>query len=249
MTQGYAFTPNTNVLITAVRSYSSDQVSVWTDSGTLLGSQSTSSSGAWVETPMATPITLAAGTTYRVGARIPTGVHGYFRTVAWPTTFANGTIGQNFYYSYGDICPTTVYGTSEGPLVDLRYSVAFTNSVTVSPTSSGAFVNGVWNGSLTITQSTSNVILKADDGAGHVAFSTPFNMITALRLLSPKRLSGGQFQFTISSAPGQHLQILSSSNLVNWITNAVMTNSTGTTSYTDSTTGLGRHFYRAQQLP
>ena len=249
MTQGYAFTPNTNVLITAVRSYSSDQVSVWTDSGTLLGSQSTSSSGAWVETPMATPITLAAGTTYRVGARIPTGVHGYFRTVAWPTTFANGTIGQNFYYSYGDICPTTVYGTSEGPLVDLRYSVAFTNSVTVSPTSSGAFVNGVWNGSITVSQAATNIVLKADDGAGHVAFSTPFNLITPILLLSPQRLAGGPFTCTISSQRGQHLEILASTNLSTWTTLASLTNSTGTTNFSDSAASFGKRFYRAHQLP
>jgi len=249
MTQGYAFTPNTNLLITAVRSYSSDQVSIWTDSGTLLGSQSTSSSGAWVETPMATPITLAAGTTYRVGARIPTGMHGYFRTVAWPTTFANGTIGQNFYYSYGDICPTTVYGTSEGPLVDLRYSVTFTNSVTLSPASSGAFVNGVWNGNIAVSQAATNIVLKADDGAGHVAFSTPFNLITPILLLSPQRLAGGPFTCTISSQRGQHLEILASTNLSTWTTLASLTNGTGTTNFSDSAAGFGKRFYRAHQLP
>ena len=130
--------------------------------------------GSWVEAPLATPITLAAGTTYRVSAHIPAGTDGYFRTTSWPTNFANGTVGQNFYYSYGDMFPTTVYGTGEGPLVDLRYSVTFSNSITVSPTSSGAFVNGVWSGNVTVGQAATNVVLKADDGAGHVATSSAF---------------------------------------------------------------------------
>jgi hypothetical protein len=249
MTHGYAFTPNTNVQVTSVRSYSSDKVSIWTDSGTLLGSQSTSSSGSWVETPMATPINLSAGATYRVCAHIPAGTHGDFRTTSWPTTFANGAVGQNFYWSYGDVFPTSIYGTGMGPLVDLRYSVAFSNSIAVSPASSGAFANGVWSGNITMSQGATNVVLKADDGAGHVALSTPFNLVTPFQLLSPLRLGGGQFQFTVSSAPGQHLQILASSNLVNWTTNATLTNSTGTTNFTDSATGLSKRFYRAQQSP
>jgi hypothetical protein len=249
LTLGYSFTPNTNLLVTAVRSYSSDMVSIWTDSGTLLASQSTSVSGSWIETPLATPITLFAGTTYRVGADIPAGTSGYYQTASWPTTFANGTVGQNFYYSYGDVFPNTVYGTSQGPLVDLRYAVAFSNSIAVSPASSGAFANAVWSGNMTVSQSATNIVLKADDGAGHVALSTPFNLVTPLRLLSPQRLTGGQFQFTVSSTPGQHLGILISSNLLNWTTNTTLTNTTGTTSFTDSTTGLSRRFYRAQQMP
>ena len=248
VTDGYSFTPNTNVLVTAVRSYSSDQVSIWTDSGTLLGSQSTSSSGSWVETPMATPIMLSAGTTYRVCARIPAGANADYRSTSWPTTFANGAVGQNYYWAFGDVFPASIHGTGEGPLVDLRYSVAFSNAIPISPTSSGAFVGGVWNGTITISQGATNVVLKADDGAGHTALSTPFNLATPIRLLSPKRVAGSQTQFTITSAPGQHLQILASTNLMSWITNATLTNSTGTTNYTDSTS-LTKRFYRAQQSP
>ena len=39
-------------------------------------------------------------------------------------------MGQNFYWSYGDIFPTSIRGTGQGPLVDLRYQVAFSNSIT-----------------------------------------------------------------------------------------------------------------------
>ena len=129
------------------------------------------------------------------------------------------------------------------------YIVGYSNSVAVNPTTSGGFVNGVWSGNITVSQAATNVVLKADDGAGHMALSTPFNLITPLRLLSPMRLAGGQFQCTVASAAGQHLQILASSDLVSWITNATLINTTGITNYTDSTTGLSKRFYRAQQLP
>jgi hypothetical protein len=249
MTHGYAFTPNTNVQVTAVIGYSTDKVSLWTDSGTLLASQAVSASGSWVEVPLGTPITLTAGTTYRVGAHIPKGVNGYFRTTSWPTTFANGTVGQSFYWSYGDVFPTSVQGIGQGPLVDLRCSVIFSNSILVSPTASGSFVNGVWSGNVTVGQASTNVVLKADDGAGHVALSNPFNLVTALRLLSPQRLGGGRFQFTVSSGPGQHLEILASTNLLNWTSVTNLTNTTGTTLFTDPVANLVRRYYRAHQLP
>jgi len=249
MTHGYAFTPSTNVMLTAVRCYNSDKVSIWTDSGTFLVSQTTSLTTNWVETPLATPITLSAGTAYRVSAHIPANTPGYFRTASWPTTFANGTVGQNFYYSYGDTFPTTVYGANQGPLVDLRYSVTFSNSITVTPTSSDAFVNGVWNGNITVSQAATNIVLKADDGAGHVASSTPFNLITPILLLSPQRPAAGPFTCTISSQQGQHLEILASTNLSTWATLATLTNSTGTTNFIDSAAGLDKRFYRAHQLP
>ena len=66
-------------------------------------SQAVSASGSWTEAAMASPVPLTAGTTYRVGAHLPQCMNGYYRNSGWPTTFANGTVGQNFYYSYGDM--------------------------------------------------------------------------------------------------------------------------------------------------
>jgi hypothetical protein len=251
-TDGYAFTPNANLQAVSVRTYYGTKVVIWTDAGVPLASQNvTGSSGSWVETPLDTPIILSAGITYRVSVLRPAGVTGYLTRYYgdWPTTFPNGTVGQTFYSAYGDNFPNQISGSGLGPFLDLRYTVSFSNSVPVSPTSSGAFVNGVWNGNITVSQGTTNVVLKADDGAGHVALSTPFNLITPIRLLSPHRLAGGQFQFTVSSAPGLHLEILASSNFVKWTTNTTLINTTGTTNITDSTTGLSKRFYRAHQLP
>ena len=97
MTHGYAFTPNTNVQVTAVRGYNSDKVSIWTDSGTLLASQTVSASGELGRG--------AAGDADHSFRRhdlscqrsYPGRHDGYFLTASWPTTFANGTVGQNFY--------------------------------------------------------------------------------------------------------------------------------------------------------
>jgi hypothetical protein len=248
LTHGYAFTPSTNVLVTSVRAYTGDNVSIWTDSGTLLASQAVSANGSWVEVALATPISLSVGTTYRVTAHYGANIVGWY-TTTWPTTFANGVVGQDFYTAYGDTFPLQVYATGQGPLVDLRYQVVFSNSVPVSPTSSSAFVNGVWDGNLTVSQAATNVVLIADDGAGHVAFSTPFNLITPILLLSPQLPIGGQFTCTISSPRGQHLEILGSTNLSNWTTLVTLINTTGTTNFTDSAPGLGKRFYKVQQLP
>lgn len=167
----------------------------------------------------------------------------------WPTTFASGMVGQNYYYISADGFPNNVAGTGIGPFLDLRYTVGFSNSIPISPTSSAAFVNGVWSGNITVSQAATNVVLKADDGVGHTALSNPFNLITLLRLLSPQRPGGGQFQCTVSSERGQRLEILASTNLVIWTTIATLTNTTGTTNFTDSTTGLRKRCYRAHQLP
>src|ERR1043166_3977329 len=68
-TLGYAFTPNANMQVTAVRHYFGTKVSIWTDAGTLLAAQAVSGSeGAWSETPLATPVQLMAGTRYRIGS-------------------------------------------------------------------------------------------------------------------------------------------------------------------------------------
>jgi hypothetical protein len=251
-TFGYAFTPNTNLQVISVRSYSGSKVSIWTDTGTFVASQSvTSPPGEWTETLLDTPITLSAGTTYRLSAYYPTGTTRYATLYygEWPATFANGTIGQSYYYISTDGFPNSVAGTGMGPFLDLRYAVGFSNSVLVSPTSSGAFVNGVWSGNITVGQFAANVVLKADDGGGHTALSNPFNVVTTLRLLSPQRLPGGQFQCTVSGALGQRLEILASTNLLNWASVTNLTNTTGTALFTDPATNRVRRFYRAHQLP
>ena len=51
--------------------------------------------------------------------------------------------------------------------------------VTITPTVSGTFVNGVWIGSVTVLQTASQMKLRADDGAAHTGDSNPFNVLVA----------------------------------------------------------------------
>ena len=71
-TLGYSFTPSSDILVTDVLHYFGSKVSIWTDSGVLIASQTFDPAPpGWVSTPLATPIELYAGTTYRIGALHP----------------------------------------------------------------------------------------------------------------------------------------------------------------------------------
>jgi hypothetical protein len=52
-----------------------------------------------------------------------------------------------------------------------------TNAISVNPPVSGNFVQGVWTGSVVISQITSNLVLRADDGLGHSGLANPINVI------------------------------------------------------------------------
>jgi internalin A len=68
----------------------------------------------------------------------------------------------------------------------------------------------------------------------------------AIFLLSPERTSG-QFQFTLHSAPGIILEILSSTNLTDWTSAGWVTNTTGVTPFADPAASAERGFYRVQR--
>jgi len=68
-------------------------------------------------------------------------------------------------------------------------------------------------------------------------------------LSNPAWLAGGQFRFTITSAPDALLEIMSSTNLTAWSTVGKVTNTTGTAGFTNYSAPPGRQFYRARQLP
>jgi hypothetical protein len=253
LTFGYTFTPNTNLQVVAVRSYFGTKVSIWTGAGTLLASQSVPGpAGSWVETPLATPLTLSAGVTYCVGVLCPTGTTNYSTRYAneWPTNFSNGTVGQQeLYCGSGDGFPTSTYGTGLGPFLDLRYTVQQQAAVGVSPALSGTFTNGFWTGNLSVQQIASNVVLTANDGQGHSGSSSSFNVgaYAPIVLLAPHYSTSNQLQFTLTG--GYKFQILVSADLLNWTALATLTNSAGTVNYTAPATNLPHCFYRALQLP
>ena len=173
-TLGQAFTPSTNLLVTHVRHFFGGKVSLWTESGTLLLAQTvTNLGGNWLETPLASPLPLKAGKRYRLAAYSHSGPY-YWRSDL-SAAFPDGSLHQS-YYAEGDAFP-------DGPtsarwwFVDLRYAVAA--QVPLAPSVSGNFQHGVWNGSLTVPQTGSNLILVAEDALGAWGLSQPLQFVNA----------------------------------------------------------------------
>jgi hypothetical protein len=52
-----------------------------------------------------------------------------------------------------------------------------TSGIPVTPPISGNFVQGVWIGSVAVSQTASNLVLQADDGFGHFGFANPINVV------------------------------------------------------------------------
>jgi len=173
-TLGYSFTPNTNMTVTHVRHYFGTKVSIWTDAGVLLAAQNvTSTPGTWTETALSTPIQLTAGVTYRVAAYTAGGL--YYGRNGLSGIFPNGTINLG-YENSGDAFPVTTDSINWW-FVDLRYTVGPGVAVLLSPTSTGAFTNGVWSGLLTIQAPATNMVLRAEEAGGHSGTSNPFNVL------------------------------------------------------------------------
>jgi hypothetical protein len=57
-----------------------------------------------------------------------------------------------------------------------------TNGVAVTPPVSGNFIQGVWTGAVVISQTASNLVLRADDGLGHFGLANPINVLSLPRL-------------------------------------------------------------------
>lgn len=74
--------------------------------------------------------------------------------------------------------------------------------VPLSPATSGAFVNGVWNGSFTVAQAVTNLVLEADDNFGHTGLSNPFDVATSAQptiAVTPASLDFGLLQVGTTS--------------------------------------------------
>jgi uncharacterized repeat protein (TIGR01451 family) len=57
-----------------------------------------------------------------------------------------------------------------------------TNGIAVTPPVSGNFIQGVWTGAVVISQTASNLVLRANDGLGHFGLANPINVISLPRL-------------------------------------------------------------------
>ncbi|MBC8094311.1 MAG: DUF11 domain-containing protein [Akkermansiaceae bacterium] len=172
-TVGFSFTPNTNLVVTHVRHYSGTKVSIWTDAGTLIVSQPvTGTGGTWTETPLAEPVSLLAGVRYRIGV-YNLGTLNYYRTDL-PTSFSHGTIHSS-YSQFGDLFP----GNTDSPdwyFVDLAYVPGSSLEVPITPTMTTVFTNGIWSGNVAVQTPVADLVLRANDGDGHVGKADRFTV-------------------------------------------------------------------------
>jgi len=214
-TLGYLFTVDTNSYITHVRSYFGDKVSIWNHSGQLLAAQAVVSvPGAWVDTPLSSPLFIPAGT-YLVAA------HEYQAEYFWsdnlPNTFANGTINETFWDS-GDVFPQTADPFTQWYYVDMRYGTDLFPA-TINPTVATTFTNGTWSGTMVVLQAATNVMLEAVAGPGSFGASTAFNVLAAPKLAISALSKSAVVLSWPASAPGFNL--VQSATLSNWTNDPV----------------------------
>lgn len=105
------------------------------------------------------------------------GVIGYCRYTS--------TSGSRTLYGYSDSAagdplswsgtgPPTAFGLAR--MLNLKLTVDL-QTVPIAPVVSGAFVNGVWSGNIAAAQTSTNVIVRADDGAGRSGASNLFDLV------------------------------------------------------------------------
>jgi hypothetical protein len=91
-----------------------------------------------------------------------------------------------------------------------------TNGVAVTPSVSGSFVQGAWTGSVVISQTASNLVLRADDGLGHFGLANPIN-VTSLPSLGMIRSGNIAFYMWPAGYSGFVLEASGSLSPATWV--------------------------------
>jgi len=164
--------------------------------------------GAWVNTPLATPLVLPVGATYVIAAH-ENGVQYYFNQ-SLPATFADGTINQSW-WDFGSNFPTQS-DSAQWYFVDLLYATDF-NSVPVNPGATANFSSGTWSGNVAALQAGTNIFLQASADVAHSGTSNPFNVLATPKLAIATSSNSVVLSWPIA-APGFSLE--QASGLSNW---------------------------------
>jgi len=118
------------------------------------------------------------------------------------------TSGDRLLFRYGDTSlgdPLTWSGSTPTAYTDSQVSdiqLTVENPVAMTPTNSGCFINGVWNGNITILELATNAILRADDDNNHIGLSDPFLIVNQPFIVTqpmdaPAMLAGSNASFTV----------------------------------------------------
>jgi uncharacterized repeat protein (TIGR01451 family) len=177
-TLGFSFVPKSDLTVTHFRHYAGTKVSLWTDAGLLLASETVNSTpGFWLETPLTSPLRLLAGTTYILAYY--TGGLDYFYRTEPDTDFADVTLLSGRFQG-GDQFASQELATP-GWAVDLGYVVGDVFvPVGVTLSNSGNFVGGRWSGQIAVRSPGTNITLRAFDAIGHPGSSAAFDVFAAV---------------------------------------------------------------------
>jgi len=96
-------------------------------------------------------------------------------------------------------------------------TLSSTSGVPVNPPVSATFVQGLWTGKLTIAQSVSNLVLRADDGLGNHGLANPINVVYPPGLGTTVSGSSLLIYWPLS-LPTFTLETSSTLNSPNWVT-------------------------------
>lgn len=122
-TLGYEFIPTNNIRVIRFRHVFGTKMSIWTAAGVLVASQDVTNTPLnFVETPLTTPVTLTAGTTYRIAAYTDGG--DYYtedNSGGFIGRFHNGTIGGSF-TANGDAFPSMADSPTNLYPMDMIYT-------------------------------------------------------------------------------------------------------------------------------
>ena len=110
--------------------------------------------------------TLAYSNSYTLSATAPTLINFNYLGVSKVDFISSGGTPHPGYSGSGTqfVVDNVVLGGSAASLVS------------IIPTNTENFVNGIWTGNITVLQPATNVVLQADDGSNHTGSSSPFDV-------------------------------------------------------------------------
>jgi hypothetical protein len=73
---------------------------------------------------------------------------------------------------------------TNNPVADFHNAVTISGGLGFKPIKVTNFVQGVWSGTIVVTQASGTFVLQADDGYGHLGFSTPIAIGQSLQIQS-----------------------------------------------------------------
>jgi uncharacterized repeat protein (TIGR01451 family) len=251
-TLGYSFTPSVEMRVTHVRHYFGSKVSIWTDNGIpLAATPVVSTPQTWTVTPLSNELLLQPGQRYRIAAHTGSAASPLFWSTVGVGSFAHGTIDAS-YNGQGDAFPVTE-DTVRWWFVDLLYTaIGRSRAQFVTPLDVGPFTNGVWSGSVSVTQSETEIELEASDNDAFPGASNPFDVSNSARLASVT-FTNGEVRLRLRGAIGSTYRLERSDNLgnPNWQTlSQLRIDAPGDVEVRDTPPpGNVSRFYRAVLLP